>query len=134
MMDYYELMSSKTKENIEGISHDLEHILRTMEDRSRFRYEFLIKILIEKRIIDTDDEVLRFIQNEKWVTAKELVHKLPDLDINGSNSRMFDFKKDFENDIKSINSTWEYEVQSLLERLERLEEKTDFFREKEESS
>lgn len=131
-MDYYELTSSKSKKNLESISYNLEHILRTVEKISRFRYEFLIKILIDKRLIDTDDEILRFIENEEYFTAKALVHNLPELDINHSASQMSIFKEAFENHIKSINDDWEYEVQSLLERLERLEEKTDFLREKEE--
>ena len=131
-MDYNEIISAKSKENLEGILENFKDILGIIEAKSRYRYEFLIKILIEKRIIDTDSEVLKFIQNEHLRDAKELVDNLPYLDINDHFPEIPVFEQNFKKYINFIDTAWEYEVQSLLERLERLEEKTDFLREKEE--
>lgn len=132
-MDYYELKSSKSKENLKEIIDTFMSIVSNLEFRSRIRYEILLKILIDKHIIDREEEILQLIEDNQFYYYKtpveQRIESLPNYkDVNnGKLSQSHDRLEEYEEHIIDV---WESEVDFMLNRLEELEKRTSFSEQK----
>ena len=126
-MDYYEFIENDSRDNIKEILDCFYSIVDTLQQLSEFRYEILIRLLIDKRIIDSEEEIIQFTRYKNYSASSIVESCLPKyLDDDTEDRRLSYYERKIDEYKDSLNTNLESELEAMFNRFRELEKRNSF--------